>query len=275
MSRRANRHVPQLKHLPLLLLLLVGLPSTIAEAASSKPCHRSALTQLKQLSPHGYAVYRAYADKGDFMQWISDCDDVVGGLATAVHETIHMLTDEKDAYPLIDGGTAYRVPESADFFSPAELASQFPLNSPYVESYLVRGAASSADFFRYLLDEFNAYTHDLNTSIRLQRLEHPELETAHRDGLAAFMAFVTAYVARAKSTYPQTWRALQLPKVRGAVYTLWSQAEDVMGNSCHVRGIAQEAAGYLSRVCRANILHPLSHLLGRPPLCPVTCLRQR
>ena len=238
------------------------------QEAAAKPCHRPALAHLKQLSPQGYAVYRAYSDKNDFLHWISDCQDVAGGLATAVHETVHMLTDEKDAYPLVRGGTVYRVPESPDFFAPAVLASRFPANSPYVESYLIRGAASSADFFRYLLDEFNAYAHDLNTSIRLEQLENPDIETAHRDGLAAFMAFVTAYVGQARSAYPRTWRALQRPKVRGTISALWSQAEDIMGKSCHLHRIAQEAAGYLGRVCRANILHPLSQLLGRPPLCP-------
>ena len=67
---------------------------------------------------------------------------------------------------------------------------------------------------------------------------------------------------------------LQQPQVRATVYTLWSQAEDVMSKSCHLRDAAQEAYAYLDQVCAANIHHPLATLLGRPPLCPVSCQRR-
>lgn len=256
-----------------LAAMLVLFGSAPAVRGVSLQCHEAAIGELKRLSPDGYAVYADYNNKADFKQWISDCSDMVGGLATAVHETIHMVTDQKDAFPLINGGRAYRIPEWPAFYRPSELLGQFSASSPYVQNYLKPGEASSADFFRYLMDEFNAYSHDLNTAIRLKPLEAPDQVTHHRDGLAAFMAFVAAYAAKAKADHPQTWKALKVSKVRASVYTLWSQAEDVMGNSCRIRNIANEATQYLRQVCTASILHPLSELLGRPPLCPVRCLR--
>ena len=41
--------------------------------------------------------------KADFVRWIT-CDDIQLSLTTAVHESVHLLTHEKDGYPLIEGG---------------------------------------------------------------------------------------------------------------------------------------------------------------------------
>ena len=110
------------------------------------------------------------------------------GLATAVHESVHLLTSEKEAYPLIGGGLAERPSESLRFFAPREIARRFDGRNAYVQTYLKRGAASSAEDFRFLLDELNAYSHDLATSVRLVSLLRPEHgQVGHRDGLAALV----------------------------------------------------------------------------------------
>lgn len=250
----------------LVVLALASLSGT----ALAKPCHPTAIRALERFSPEGFRVFRHYPDKADFKRWI-ECDDLQGGLATAVHETIHAVTANRDAYPLVRGGTAWRVPESPDFYPPRLLRSMFSAESQYVISYLTPGAASSADFFRYLLDELNAYSHDLNTIVHLDSIRERDFESGHRDGLAALMAFVATYVDMAHRRHPRTWSALQTPKVRRTVVTLWEQAVDVMGRSCHLARYSFETPGYLAKVCGATDRHGLGRLLGHPPRCPIRC----
>ncbi|MEL6291183.1 MAG: hypothetical protein AAFQ44_05275 [Pseudomonadota bacterium] len=243
-------------------------------SAMARPCHSNAISSLKRFSPDGYAVYRAYRNKRRFLGWIDSCRDMVGGVVTAVHETVHMLTHQWDAYPLINGERLPRVPEARAFFPPRLVAKRFPRSSPFVESYLVTGQASSADYLRYLLDELNAYAHDLNTAVRMNALEARGQTTFHRDGLAALMAFLAAYIDEAARRRRTTWRALMQPQHRRTVVALWAQAEDVMGRSCHVRDLGYEASRFLRPVCSVTAHDPLGVLLGRPPLCPIRCALQ-
>ena len=128
--------------------------------AAPTDCQPQALRDLKRLAPQGHAVYEAISDKRHFLRFLT-CDDVVLGLATAVHESVHLLTSDKDAYPLIGGGVAERPSESLRFYAPREIARRFDARQ-YVRADLPqRGAASSSDDFRFLLDELNAYSHDL------------------------------------------------------------------------------------------------------------------
>lgn len=253
----------------LVAMAMVCLPLS---ATATVACIADAMAHLKRSVPEGVVIHDKLQRKDDFTRWIT-CDDVHNGLATAVHEGVHILTEEINAYPLISGGTAVRVAPSARLFPPRNLAGLFKSRSTFVQTYLKPGAATSAEEFGFLLDEMNAYTHDLNASIKLTRLIDPSREVYHRDGLAALMAFTAAYVDRAKADRSETWTALQAPAVRKTVGTLWTQAETIMGASCRTPRYALETPDYLAPICQASIRHGLGELLGRPPRCPVTCLR--
>lgn len=242
--------------------------------ANAEPCHARALEEVRRVSPDGYAIYQKLKNKSDFTRWIT-CDNLQLGLTTAVHEGVHILSDEVGGYPLIGGGIATRVTETRLLFPPRVLAQKFNSASSYVETYLTVGKATSAEEFGYLLDEMNAYSHDLHTAIKVRHLAPPSETAFHRDGPAALMAFVAAYVERARQENGDAWRTLQDPKIRKTVNTLWAQAEDVMGASCRTPDYAMETPEYLTPVCAANIRHGLGQLLGRPPLCPITCLGKK
>ena len=128
-------------------------------AAARTACQPQALRDLQRLSPQGHAIYAAMSDKKQFLFFLT-CDNVQLGLATAVHESVHMLTEQKDAYPLIAGGSVKRVHALSRFAPPREVARKFDQSDTYVQTYLRRGQASSADDFTYLLDELNAYSHE-------------------------------------------------------------------------------------------------------------------
>jgi hypothetical protein len=217
-------------------------------------------------------VYRLIDDKSFFLHWL-DCNEPQLSLVTAVHESVHRLTDQLRAYPLVAGGTVKRVGASATLFRPGILAPKFSAESSFVETYLMPGAATSADEFGFLLDELNAYTHDLATAVALRAASNQGYDVNHRDGLAALMAFVAAYVERARLEDDATWKTLQTAQVKPSIVALWNQAEQVMGASCRVPRYGDEAPGFLTPICAANIRHGLGALLGRPPLCPVSCLK--
>jgi len=250
-------------------MLLVLAPA--AYAAPRTDCQPQALRDLQRLSPHGYVIYEAMKDKKQFLTFLT-CDDVQLGLATAVHESVHILTEEKDGYPLIDGGIARRSQEVARYFAPKEIAKRFDRSDMFVQTYLRPGAASSADNFTFLLDELNAYSHDLNSAVKLVPLHKGDGQVSHRDGLAALMSFVMGYVDAARQQNSATWQGLQRPEPRKLVQTLWAQAETVLASSCGIPRFGSRDRQYVGFICARQNGDALADVLGRAPVCPSACL---
>lgn len=255
----------------LLAMAAAFLAAPAVSAAPAADCKPQALRHLSQLAPEGYAIYRAATDKAFFTRWIT-CDDLQLGLATAVHETVHMLTEEQDAFPLIGGGSIKRVHAVSKFFPPREISGRFDRDSTYVETYLRPGAATSANDFLYLLDELNAYTHDLNAVIVLQPLHNPAFRVDHRDGLASLMSFVMAYADAAQRDKPKTWEGLQRPEVKKLIQTIWSQAESVLAKSCGIPGIGSQDRKLIAFMSDKTNNAALSAILDRPPASASACL---
>jgi hypothetical protein len=246
---------------------------TASAAAAGTNCHDKAIRDLKRLAPDGYAIYVAIEPKSSFLDWVT-CDDVQLGLTTAVHETVHLLTAEHDSYVLISGDQITRIEETPKLFEPQSIAGQFDNNSTFVETYLKPGAASSATYLRYLLDELNAYSHDLNAAVKLLSISPPDRMAYHRDGLAALMAFVAAYMETARAHHPNSWAVLQKPAAKTTIIKLWAQAEAVMSQSCKSPDIGFEAPQFLAKVCAQTAKHGIGQLLGRAPVCPKACLSE-
>ena len=139
--------------------------------AAAGDCRPGAIERLRASAPEGFAIYQAIKDKKFFLGWIS-CDEAQLGLPTAVHESVHYITAELDAFPLVHGGQLKRPHEVSAFFAPQLIAGKFKAND-FVTTYLRPGSASSSTDFLYLLDELNAYTHDLNTAVNLSRSRGP------------------------------------------------------------------------------------------------------
>ncbi|KQT89038.1 hypothetical protein [Methylobacterium sp. Leaf466] len=253
---------------------LFGLVLQVAAVVGAGPavagdCSARAVDVLKAASPNGYSVFRAIADKAFFRTWI-DCEDAQYALPTAVHESVHMLTADGDAYPLVGGGAVGRPPEGTALFAPARIARQFRPGL-FVTTYLRAGGATSATDFRYLLDELNAYTHDLDTALALDDLRTPDRRPSHRDGLSALMSFVALYVEAAEAD-PVAWAALRRPDTKAAVSALWGQAERTMVASCRIPDLGTEDRMFLAKLCGRGPQAALERLLGRAPVCPKACL---
>ena len=251
--------------------LAAGYPA----AAEAGDCRPGAIERLRAAAPEGFAIYQAIKDKKLFLGWIS-CDEAQLGLPTAVHESVHYITAELDAFPLVHGGQLKRPHEVSAFYAPQLIAAKFKPND-FVTTYLRPGSASSSTDFLYLLDELNAYTHDLNTAVNLSRspraVEAGDGQVDHRDGLAALMAFVALYAERAEASEPATWSGLLEPRVAKTVSELWGRAEKVMASSCGIPNFGTEDKSLIRQFCQSRPQAALQKILGRAPVCPTACLK--
>lgn len=257
-----------------LAVALACLPLAFALPAAAKPseCRQTATEKLKEASPKGYAIYERIKDKKFFLNWIS-CGEGQLGLPTAVHESVHYITGEIDAYPLVAGGQVKRPQETSKFFAPAKIAGKFKASNIFVSTYLRRGGASSSTEFVYLLDEMNAYTHDLNVAMDLNKARPIRDNVGNRDGLAALMAFFALYAQAAEEKEPSTWSGLQKPEVTNVVSKLWAQAEDAMVASCRIPNFGMDDKAHLKQLCQPKPQASLQKILGRAPVCPSDCLK--
>src|SRR3954468_24324817 len=219
-------------------------------AVAEGDCQPRALERLRTVAPEGFAIYQKIADKKFFLHWIS-CGEQQLGLSTAVHESVHYISAETDTFPLFRGAQLKRPHEVSAFFAPSLIAGKFKPNE-FVTTYLRPGNASSSSDFLYLLDELNAYTHDLNTAVKLSRAANQVTdgdEVDHRDGLAALMAFVAVYVERAEQSEPATWNGLREPRVARTVSELWGRAEQVMASSCGIPNFGSDDKASIRQFC--------------------------
>jgi hypothetical protein len=255
-------------------LACLPLAAGFHSPAMAVDCLPGALERLRAAAPEGFAIYQAIKDKKFFLSWIS-CDEAALGLPTAVHESVHYITAELDVFPLVHGGQLKRPHDVSAFYAPSLIAGKFKAND-FVTTYLRPGSASSSTDFLYLLDELNAYTHDLNTAVALSRSPRNEAgdgQVDHRDGLAALMAFVALYVERAEQSEPATWNGLLEPRVAKTVSELWGRAEKVMASSCSIPDFGTEDKSLIRQFCQSGPQAALQKILKRAPVCPAACLK--
>jgi hypothetical protein len=252
------------------LLTCLGFGAESAVARPARDCQSAGLRHLQVSAPDGFAIYTRISDQAFFTGWMT-CDDAQYDLPTAVHESAHLIAAETDAFPLVGGGEVARPHEVSAFFPPARIAGRFSADD-LVATYLKPGKASSSSDFLYLLDEFNAYSHDLRAAVDLRELTSADQSVDHRDGLAAMMAFVAVYAQIARASEPATWSGLQQPATARTIAALWRRAEQVMASSCGIPGFGHADRAYLRQVCSADSRAALEPILGRAPVCPRACL---
>src|SRR5882724_793131 len=97
-------------------LACISLAADLHSAAEAGDCRPGAIEWLQASAPEGFAIYQKIKDKTFFLGWIS-CGEQQLGLPTAVHESVHYITAETDAFPLVGGGQLKR-PHGVTAFSP-------------------------------------------------------------------------------------------------------------------------------------------------------------
>ena len=251
--------------------LAAAAPQASALDRNGGSCQAQGLRELERLAPQGFAVYRAMPDKSFFSRWIS-CGSPQLSLTTAVHESVHYLTTTKNGYYLLNGAVLRRPAGLSKLMPPRQIAGAYR-SDIYVQTYLRPGGATSAVDLTYLLDELNAYTHDLNTAVKLNSMSRvSDGSVSNRDGLGALMSFLMKYADTAKRTNPTTWAALNSQGTKQAVSTLWSQAETVLASSCGIPRFGVNDQVYIRSICNSAGGEALGELIGRAPQCPSACI---
>src|SRR5205809_5765970 len=95
-------------------LACMPVAASFDAAAAERDCQPAAIERLHTAAPEGFTIYQKIRDKKFFLHWIS-CNETGLGLPTAVHESVHYITAETDAYPLLQGGQLKRPHEVAGF----------------------------------------------------------------------------------------------------------------------------------------------------------------
>src|SRR5712672_1046270 len=95
-------------------LACMSLDAGLDSAAKAGDCRVGTIERLHASAPEGFAIYQAIKDKTFFLGWIS-CGEAQLGLPTAVHESVHYITAELDAFPLVEGGQLKRPHEVSAF----------------------------------------------------------------------------------------------------------------------------------------------------------------
>jgi hypothetical protein len=262
----------------IITIAVLTIAGNLTPAGARTPdCAVRALNTLRESVPEEFAIYEALADKTQFKVWLK-CQDLQLDLSTAVHESVHTLTETEDAFPLI-GGQRLRRPQNEPSHLPPpavlhqKLAADLGPDDIFLATYIERGSASSAEDFVVLLDELNAFAHDLNTATRLYPL-HPvsALRVDHRDGLAAIMVFTQRYLDHLEEKDSRAWAIVRTPQFSEAISHIWQQAERVLSASCPIPDFGTDDQRYIELLCRKKNGRALHAFLKTPAQCPARCL---
>ena len=263
---------PALVHTPARSRAWLLAASIGADGASD--CRPAAIERLRAAAPAGFAIPEKTKGQGVLPQldqlwrggpWFADRDPRI----------VHDVTAETDAFPLLNGGRSKRPHEVSAFFAPAQIAARFKA-SDFVMTYLRPGAASSSGDFLYLLDELNAYTHDLATAVspepftgrhRRGRSRRSSRRACGADGVRRALCRARGGERACDLARPPPSRALH-----GPMSELWGQAEKTMVSSCGIPNFGTEDKALIRQFCQRGPQAALQKVLGRVPVCPAACL---
>lgn len=257
-------------------LFLSALTSVSAHGDTS--CRASAINTLRELSPEGYQIYLSDPEAFKSAKYYQ-CVDPVLDLANAVHETVHTSTHGR--YPLIGGGSIEEIPTVDSLYPPHELYESVDpklTHRDYLETYNPNRKTpyhSSGASLRTLMDELNAYSHDLYSSIKLHGVKNPELNSHNRDGAVALLYFVHLYAERAREVHPESWATLQNPQVKRTMKAIWNQAESAVAASCDTPDFGGQDIIYMKNLCEIPADSAIRRIVGHRPACFQACIEQR
>ena len=242
-----------------LALLLVATPAFAVEA---KPCLKEAVALLRA-DANGMSVFRA-SEPEQFSFWL-DCDGMDYDVSSAVHESVHLLSQAEDTSRyryLLVGGDTIEVPWT---HSPdrSKIVRQLRKDEKdgYVETYLT--GSSGQQGLELVMDELNAYTHGLVTEVALApRNEGTGRRTGARDGVAHFQLYLSLYLRMLKHENPQMYREMSATHGQ-AVATLWKQAERALTDSLPFRSLGIDDRWYLFRAYHPDQLEQLDDFVGK------------
>jgi len=186
---------------------------------------------VRRRYPPGVAFIDAQTD-AQLAQWFSSPDSfpvVFRETRTAVHEGAHIwgfevLEPDVYSYRIVDDELVIATVYHHDSFGRGEVLGRHPDpdGDLYADVYL---DWTGDEGFNSLLDEFNAYVHDL-AAADCTRDALGFASTSARRAVFTFQFYVETYLAIAREEHPGTYDALvEDPGTRSAILTVWDRAD--------------------------------------------------
>jgi hypothetical protein len=246
-------------------LLVLALVTPSPTKAAVAPCLPNVLDVLSQKDPNGTGVYTTLANPDKFSFWL-DCSDANFAAPSAVHESTHLINFKHSTFArasyYLPGGTFMSVPRHrGEFFPRNEINLSLATSELgiYFRTYLT-GEGSKQEL-PVLLDELNAYTHDLMTGTALQSLIPSNQHVSERDGLAVFMYYLELYLKRARLAHPKAWQIISTDaEYRALLKALWANAETALRAACPFEALGIDDAPYLKKVYSEELLGELTKI---------------
>ena len=207
----------------------------LAQDTGTKTCANKAFNLLKQKDKIGYDIVNKVNDMNFFTTWLFCENPPLYNLTAAVHETNHQLSFKLSDYTngfygyYLGNEQTLTVKMKNLFYRSkiSEYLDAFDKGQNYYELYLT-GDSGNQDI-TVLLDEVNAYTHSLNSSICFVDLISKYTMQSDRDGLATFMYYFELYLKKARISYPDQWKQMYNdPEYLDLFAALWKRAESVL-----------------------------------------------
>lgn len=255
-------------HLSLFALILTS--ATFARAEESPACLDQAMESIRAADPRAYEDLRRSPEPKTFSAFL-DCSEKDLQIASAIHEGVHGISN--DDLPLANGE---RFPQMQDIkLEPREIVPMLNFSGletfdNYKETYML-GDASAKELYFVLLDEFNAYSRELTTAVRLSRKGYTIAGGSLRDGVAAMMIFLKLTVAHAQRVHPDDWSRMQSPTHVRLIRALWRQAETALNEACLIEDMGIDDKPMLKIVYSDANSGALAQLLGTRPQAPRNC----
>jgi hypothetical protein len=240
----------------------------VLNSSEGKECEAMAVNTLRNAAPNEARIYDLLKEKSTFVFFLKcSQEEFVSSLPSAAHEASHGLTSQTGGYYLLNGTFLKTVEDDEGFMPPSKIRPLVDANDEKVQRYINGEPEGSSGRFWILLDEFNAYTHSLETTLRLPLQTMVPYE---RYSLLSMMKFVKLYAEVARSQSPQTYRALIQTERRHVIQVLWAQAQALLEKSCrHTRRQSDEVL--FADVYKTSDARGLAEVLGAYPAYPATC----
>ena len=232
-----------------------------------RSCAGAAINTLKQVDAQGFTVLANLPKPSEASRFLN-CNRSDYDLGTLVHESSHMVTQShftgREFSMLLPDGKLHTVPYDEHFFKLTELQVDLPQRDidHYAETYIFGGGQQQS--FPWMLDELNAYTHELITMTHLSQAGIKSVTSSYRDGPTRFMHYVELYLRRARVAHPEQWEKIASePKYLDLIQNLWHHAESAISESCPHDELGIASEGIFPEVYTPDNLNELHELFAK------------
>jgi hypothetical protein len=233
-----------------------------------KMCEQMAVNTLRTSAPGEARVYDLLKDKDGFLFYVKcSRSEFMSSLTGAIHESVHMLRTQTGGYFLLNGSFLKAVEDDEGLMPPSKILALVDASDDKVQHYIAGDPDGSSGRFATLLDEFNAYTHTLEVTLRLPLQSMVAYE---RYSVLSMMQFVKLYAEVARKSSPRSYAALLRADRRHVIQVLWAQAQALLDRSCrHTPRQADEDS--FTDVYKTADAGALAEVLGSYPATPASC----